>query len=74
MLITFKCPACGNRMYEDHAVAGQIRQCPRCMHCVQVPKKEAREPWSFRWVIVGALVCVIFATVYWIYYNATHAY
>ena len=54
-------------MFEDHAAVGQIRQCARCRHCVQVPKIKAKRKLSLRWLILGSLLCIIAATGYWIY-------
>jgi len=73
VLVSFKCPSCNNRMYEDHSAVGQIRQCPRCLHCVQVPQKHAPSDWNLRWVIVGLLLCAIVAAVYWAYHSIAHA-
>ncbi len=68
MLISFKCPACNNRMYEDQSATGKLRQCPRCRHCVQVPMVKPERRFSLRWLIAILLLCVIAGASYWIYY------
>jgi len=72
VLISFKCPLCGNTLHESHKAAGKIRQCPKCFQAIRVPRKEVKYS---RWygIAMIAAVAVIAASIAWIvFYIKSH--
>jgi len=59
MMISFKCRFCGNTLHEDHRAAGKLRQCPKCLRAVKVPKREVkRSRWYGILLALAALVAI----------------
>ena len=64
MMISFRCPHCGNTLHESHRSAGKLRQCPKCFQAIKVPTVQPKKSYGYAVKLIALVLAAVAAVGY----------